>query len=191
MIPVSALRGERSYIEMSKQQIEFDFVTTRGGDNGFSTLFSGERVHKADVVFEVLGDLDELNSWIGVLRISAHRFHLVEIQKALGSIMGQVATSPHSDIFPTVESLRYKDVEVLEKRQKKMMEKVYIPTEFITPGDGLEIGAQFDITRAVCRRAERHMVKLIKETNRQDLFVLQQYLNRLSDYLFVAARHYD
>lgn len=177
-----------------KKNIEFDMVTTRGGDFGETSLYSGERRIKCDYVFDAVGDIDELNSTLGVVRGVTHDVKQIHtIQENLLRIGAQVATLPNSELYNTLNQIEYKDVELLESWQNKMMNKVDIPAKFILPGEVKVETAYIDIARTITRRCERRIVEKIRDkyNPRPDLHDCQKYLNRLSDYLFVLARFID
>ncbi|MFW6368432.1 MAG: cob(I)yrinic acid a,c-diamide adenosyltransferase [Spirochaetota bacterium] len=168
-------------------------VTTGGGDDGRSSLFSGERHFKDTSVFEALGDIDELNSWIGLVRtregVEPYTPFLHEIQIRLGRILATVATAPASALFSQLQHVTEVDAAMLEDAQKRLKEEVEIPARFIVPGEVEGIG-EIDVARAITRRCERRVVHLIRELGRPDDEIrrAQVFLNRLSDYLFVLGR---
>jgi cob(I)alamin adenosyltransferase len=174
---------------------EFELVTTRGGDHGESGYYSGERRRKDDLLFEALGDIDELNSVVGVARARLHArrsevFGLTEIQRQLLRLSSMVATTPGHELYDTFEHIVEEDVEALERVQRNLMKQTRIEPVFILPGESEE-SATIDVARSVCRRAERRLVAVIRERGRFDLHACQNFLNRLSDYLFVLGRHID
>ncbi len=174
--------------------IEFERITTRGGDRGESSLFNGERRPKSDLLFAALGDLDELSSAIGVARAAARngnrKRELYEMQQVLFKIGAQVATPEHDPVYKRLKLIEPSDLELLEEREQVLMRSVTLPNQFITPGDTLP-GAHCDLARAVCRRAERTLVMCIRTHGLTQLAPAQNYLNRLSDYLFVLARYFE
>lgn len=179
--------------------IEFDQVTTRGGDKGESSLNNGERLRKDDAIFTALGDIDELSSSIGVAKAALARDFpkekpvidaLTMIQEVLVRLAGQVATPETDPLYKLLTILTPQDVARLEKLEKQFMKGVTIGGEFVLPGSSL-MGAYLDVSRAVCRRAERAMVTCIRDRGRGKLVLCQNYLNRLSDLLFVLARRVE
>lgn len=169
-------------------QLEFSQVVTRGGDRGESSLYSGERFRKDDLVFMTLGDLDECSAWLGLAKHGldiGRRGDLETVQKVLGQIMAQVATLNHSldGRFDLAGNLAW-----LEERIRDLLAATDIPAEFVLPG-GTELSARLDLARVVCRRAERQLVALIRERGRSELALCQNFVNRLSDHLFILARH--
>lgn len=183
----------------SKKSLEFELVTTKTGDDGKSAMFSGERKYKHDIRFKVMGDLDELNSWLGVIRggVSSLAKNISIIQDSLYRSMSVLATNPDHELYKNLSPITEQDVNNLEHFQKKIYEEVDIPQRFVTPGEINAESAKFDFARALARRCERGVVEYIQETsaatydNFHDIKIIQQYLNRLSDYLFVAARYVE
>ncbi|MBT3272920.1 MAG: cob(I)yrinic acid a,c-diamide adenosyltransferase [Spirochaetales bacterium] len=176
--------------------IEFEQVTTRGGDGGESSLYNGERLRKDDVLFVTLGDIDELSSLIGLAKATIRMEYpkekkipdvLDSIQGVLIRVGGQVATPEKDPIYDKLSVVTVQDVKRLEKTEKQFLKNLEIKGEFILPG-ATRAGAFLDIARAVCRRAERDVVTCIRDKYRGKLATCQNYLNRLSDLLFVLAR---
>jgi cob(I)alamin adenosyltransferase len=183
---------------MSKE-LRFSQVTTRAGDTGESTLFDGERRSKTDAVFEALGDLDELSSWIGVIRarrrdewsgpLRDFDHELYEVQTILSRIAALVACSPGTPQYARLTPVDGDTVAELELREARLLNVTRIEPVFIVPG-ATEASAEIDYGRTICRRCERRLVSAIRSPAhpRPDLHASQHFLNRLSDYLFVAGR---
>lgn len=160
-------------------------IYTRTGDHGQTSLFGGARVPKSDARIEAYGTVDELSSFIGVARASnvpsTTDAELHHVQMDLFEIGAHLA-SPGTSRFPGVDASR---IEALE-RAIDTMESALTPLKtFILPGGALA-AAQLHVARVVCRRAERLVVAL-QDDNVATISSIA-YLNRLSDYLFVAAR---
>ena len=155
-------------------------IYTRTGDQGQTSLFGGARVAKNDARIEAYGTVDELSSFIGVARASSVPAEvdaeLQRVQRDLFDIGARLA-SPGSSRFPGVDAER---IGALERAIDAMESELPPLTGFILPGGSLG-ASQLHVARTVCRRAERCVVGL-----QDDATVT--YLNRLSDYLFVAAR---
>ena len=160
-------------------------VYTRTGDSGETSLVGGARVSKASPRVEAYGDVDELNSLIGVARALGDDKEIDEalalIQNDLFTVGGDLA-SPQEIAVPRVAESFVTTLEELSDRFLKELEPL---TEFILPG-GCEAGATLHLARTVARRAERRVVALaeIEEINSETVV----YLNRLSDLLFILAR---
>lgn len=170
-------------------------VYTRTGDKGMSSLFNGKRYSKADSHFEALGDIDELNAAIGLsveflgAADKTLSDRLREIQSRLFDLGAHVAT-PLSESRETHKNRTRFDeglIEELEKWIDEMDDTLPPLRTFVLPGGGLPC-TQLHFARAVCRRAERHVMPLIYNLNDVDISA-GKYLNRLSDFLFVSARY--
>ncbi|MFP4509469.1 MAG: cob(I)yrinic acid a,c-diamide adenosyltransferase [Spirochaetota bacterium] len=183
---------------MSVQEFEFEKVTTRGGDGGNSTIYSGERYSKDDITFASVGDIDELSSALGLARSWLDRHAASEnlgavvesIQKDLISLGGLVATSPAHENYALIPEINESSWRRIEDLQKKAMAVTRIGDRFILPGDH-EGSSRLDMARSICRRAERTLVSFIRSRYRSDLYDCQKYLNRVSDYLFVLGRYVE
>jgi len=169
-------------------------IYTKTGDNGQSSLLGGKRVQKSCLEMEVIGEIDELNASVGLIitkildekRFKETKRQLLKTQHNLfviGSNLAAVQTE-----LVEIPKLKNIDIKKLEDWIDKMEENLTPLSNFILPG-GTEIATRSYLTRTVCRRVER---KLIDMTTRYQLDpLIQQYLNRLSDYLFVLARWFN
>lgn len=171
-------------------------VYTGGGDKGKTSLFSGERVPKHHIRIEAYGDLDELNSILGAVASylpvgeQAVRDDVEGIQSNLFLAGAWLATTPDSSATGYLTALPAAVSKDLEKRIDALSEALPVLKEFILPG-GQPVAAWSHVARTVCRRCERRLTELIETANggNGELAVIQVYLNRLSDYLFVLARY--
>ncbi|MGI6655402.1 MAG: cob(I)yrinic acid a,c-diamide adenosyltransferase [Desulfobulbus sp.] len=173
-------------------------VYTGGGDKGQTSLFSGERVAKHHARIEVYGNLDELNSCLGLVAAGVPqeeeqiRADLVGMQSNLFLMGAWLATMPGSSAVKHLTELPLSLVTDLEKRIDVISEALPELRTFILPGGGRE-AAWAHVVRTVCRRCERSLTRLIEETRAEEggetLVRIQVYLNRMSDYLFVLARY--
>lgn len=163
-------------------------IYTKTGDKGTTALFGGKRVSKADLRIETYGTVDELNSYIGLLRdqeVNASRKNiLVEIQDRLFTVGSILATEP-GNTKVKVPSLSASDITFLEKEIDGMEALLPPMKSFVLPG-GHQSVSFCHVTRTVCRRAERLVIALDSQEKVDPLII--QYLNRLSDYLFVLSR---
>lgn len=163
-------------------------IYTKTGDAGSTGLFGGRRVSKADLRIETYGTIDELNSYIGLLRdqeVNIHRTgFIINIQDRLFTIGSILATEP-GNTKVKIPSLIQEDVTLLEKEIDAMDSQLEPMKSFVLPGGHPSV-SYGHIARTVCRRAERLVIRL-HEVEKVDELVLQ-YLNRLSDYLFVLCR---
>ena len=160
-------------------------IYTRTGDRGETSLFGGARVAKNDARIEAYGTVDELSSFLGVARASSLPSDvdttLEQVQRDLFDVGAHLA-SPGTSRFTGVDPQRIEELE----RAIDAMERELAPlTNFILPGGALP-AAQLHVARTVCRRAERCVVGLHDDSPATESTIA--YLNRLSDYLFVAAR---
>jgi len=160
-------------------------IYTRTGDKGETSLFGGSRISKNDPRIEAYGTIDELNSLLGLSRAGALPkpidAELDRVQSDLFDI-GAYLAAPGSDRFGSVGENRIADLE----RAIDAMESELQPLKtFIVPG-GSEGAARLHIARTVCRRAERRVIALGESSAEMKTTIA--YLNRLSDFLFVAAR---
>ena len=157
-------------------------IVTRGGDKGETSLGDGTRTPKDDPRVALLGEVDELNSWIGV--VLAH---------APGEAVRDVLVGVQHDLFDLGGALCFPDAPLLSERHVARLDDAAaalnadLPPlkEFILPG-GAPLLAWLHVGRTVCRRVERAMAAFLRAAPEAG-FALQ-YLNRLSDYLFIAAR---
>jgi cob(I)alamin adenosyltransferase len=163
-------------------------IYTKTGDKGFTSLIGGTRVAKHHLRIESYGTVDELNSYIGLIRdqdISGHDKEILkQIQDRLFTIGSSLAADPERSKM-VIPDLHIADVELLEQEMDAMNE--YLPElrHFILPG-GSNIISFCHIARCICRRAERITVHLAEESTVDEKVNI--YLNRLSDYLFTLAR---
>jgi len=166
-------------------------IYTKTGDAGYTSLIGGTKVPKSHIRIDTYGTVDELNSHIGLL--SDYLTHettkavLKEIQDRLFTIGSSLAVDPEKGTKMEIPDLHERDVEVLEQEMDRMNEALPEMKHFILPGGHLSV-SQAHVCRCVCRRAERLCVAMQQAEITVDLLVIK-YLNRLSDYLFVAARY--
>lgn len=170
-------------------------IYTKTGDGGESSLFTGERRAKEDVVFHALGTTDELNSFVGLAREYCEQSKngldekLQMIQSLLLDIGANVATPRNAaDADARLRRTEFSDVHVttLEKWIDELDAELPPLKNFILPSGGLA-SSHLHVCRSVCRRAERLVTPLVKDGQASP--AVGRYLNRLSDFLFVAARH--
>lgn len=162
-------------------------IYTKTGDQGTTSLFGGKRVLKSDLRIDTYGTVDELNSWIGVLRdqsVNQNRSALIEIQDRLFTIGSILATEP-GNTKVKIPALTETDISFLEK-EIDTMDSVLPPMRFFVLPGGHQAVSFGHVTRTVCRRAERLVIALNQVDPINDLVI--KYLNRLSDYLFVLCR---
>ncbi len=163
-------------------------IYTKTGDKGKTSLFGGTRVSKADDRIETYGTIDELNSYIGLIRdtqiLETRKNTLKKIQDRLFTIGAYLATDKESKLAQ-VPDLNEEDIVLLEKEMDAMDAVLKPMTSFILPGGHTHVSF-CHIARCVCRRSERLTIKLANTINIEPIII--RYLNRLSDYLFVLSR---
>jgi cob(I)alamin adenosyltransferase len=166
-------------------------IYTKTGDLGRTSLIGGTKVPKSNIRIESYGTVDELNSFIGLtgdyLHDNAIKGVLKEVQDRLFTIGSSLATDPDKELLMKIPDLKEEDVRLLENEMDKMNEILPAMKNFILPGGHVAVST-VHITRCVCRRAERLCVGMKESGVFIDPLVIQ-YLNRLSDYLFVLARY--
>lgn len=168
---------------MPKKKKQSITVTTKTGDAGETGLASGQRLAKDAPVFEVIGTLDELNSWLGLVAARLDVEHAKQqqfvytIQDTLFYIGAELAQAKDT-------VLKESAVTKLEKEQDKLLSTLEEGwhSKFLLPG-GTPLGASCDIARTVCRRCERVLVAYSRTTLVRKPVI--KYINRLSDYLYV------
>ena len=164
-------------------------VYTRTGDKGQTSIVGGIRVSKASERLEAYGTVDELSSHLGLLAamLSEGEYHdmIIRVQNNLFNVCTNLATDQSQT--PLYDSARLADgeIELLEKEVDRMMKLLPERQGFILPG-GTPVAAQAHVCRTVCRRAERRIVALSEVAHISPETL--QYVNRLSDYLFVLAK---
>jgi cob(I)alamin adenosyltransferase len=163
-------------------------IYTKTGDKGYTSLIGGTRVPKHHLRIESYGTVDELNSYIGLIRDQELSDYdkgiLKQIQDRLFTIGSLLAADPEKSKM-VIPDLYPEDIELLEKEIDRMNELLPELRHFILPGGSNSI-SYCHIARCVCRRAERLSVHLAEESTVDEKVNI--YLNRLSDYLFTLAR---
>lgn len=163
-------------------------IYTKTGDKGETALLGGTRVPKNHIRIEAYGTVDELNSWLGNIRDAVHNdlsAELYQIQNYLFTVGSHLATTPVKDVKMSLPELKVEEIIFLEEKIDSMEKSLPALKNFVLPG-GDDSASKIHIARCVCRRAERISVALNTEEDIDELIV--QYLNRLSDYLFVLSR---
>lgn len=164
-------------------------VYTRRGDMGKTSLVGGQRVSKASVRLEAYGTVDELSSHLGLLAAmladGSDKEMIIRIQNCLFNVCTNLATDQEqTELYPSAY-LPDGEIEAMEQKVDEIMKMLPERQGFVLPG-GTKEAAQAHVCRTVCRRAERRIVAL-SEVAKITPSVLQ-YVNRLSDYLFVLAK---
>jgi len=168
----------------------YKVISTTSGDKGLSKNYSNVQLPKSDILFETLGNIDELSSSLGII------YHMTEdqdiirlIQTKLQNISSLIATSVDSPRREGLIKITSDDILVIEELEQRLLNETVIEPLFVLPGsDTSRLGAQYDLSRAITRRAERSLVLFTEINRRSDLSYCLKYLNRLSDLLFIYAR---
>ncbi len=172
-------------------------IYTRTGDKGTTSLIGGTKIPKSHIRIESYGTNDELNSFIGLLAdqlnatpaplFAAEIAILREIQDRLFTIGASLACDPEKEPKFKIPDLKKEDIQKLEEEIDRMNEGLPPMRSFVLPGGHLAVSTAH-VTRCVCRRTERICVDMQENGLFIEPLVLQ-YLNRLSDYLFMLARY--
>jgi cob(I)alamin adenosyltransferase len=165
-------------------------VTTRTGDEGYTDLLGNRRVPKYHRRPEAFGTIDEATSALGLARAHAQQQSLKDriyrLQNDLYVLMAELATPPEN--YEKVDfKIKAEDVERLDAESEQLKTEVEIAKTFIVPGATVT-GAALDLARTIVRRGERFVARLYHEGDITNPDALR-YLNRLSDLLFIMARH--
>lgn len=163
-------------------------IYTKTGDEGTTSLINGTRVPKFHVRIEAYGTVDELMSYIGLLRDLPEMDKksietLIKIQTHLMTIASILATEQNNN--PKLPQISPSDVNFIEQEIDQIEIELSKPQAFVLPGGNYAV-SHAHIARCICRRAERLILKIYNEFGGNK--IINQYINRLSDYLFVLAR---
>jgi len=165
-------------------------IYTKNGDKGFTSLADGKDVSKSELRMDALGDIDELNSHLGLLicKISGTlSSNLLQIQSSL-FVLGAHVASDNKEYLGNMKLISLQDILILEKMIDEIDEQIEPMRFFILPG-GAESIAIGQICRSVCRRAERSLIRWVQNDNNENYATAVAFLNRLSDYLFMVCRY--
>ena len=170
-------------------------IYTKTGDDGTTSLFGGTRVKKHHIRIESYGTVDELNSWLGLIRdqkIDSHTKDILQlIQNKLFTVGAILATDPEKAELKNgkqrlnIARIKTTDIELLESEMDAMEASLAPMTHFILPG-GHQTVSFCHIARTVCRRGERLITYLYTQDPLEENVL--SFINRLSDYLFILAR---
>lgn len=186
----------REYLDMNStfvtnsKKMSFK-IYTKTGDKGTTALIGGTRIPKSHIRIEAYGTVDELNSWIGIVRDSSKsndlNLFLKQIQDRLFTLGSTLATDPEKNTKMALPDLHVEDIDLLEQAIDEMDKTLPELKNFVLPGGNLA-SSHCHVARCVCRRAERICVGMQEHQEPVPEIVIQ-YLNRLSDYLFMLSRH--
>ncbi len=167
--------------------VKLNKIYTRTGDDGTTGLVDGSRIAKHDALMAAIGDVDETNSLIGVAALHAAGTMLTALRTIQNDLfdLGADLATPDADLGWEPLRIVPKQIERLETEIDAMNESIPPLTSFILPG-GNNLAAALHVARATARRAERSAA--LAASTRSLSAPARQFLNRLSDWLFVAAR---
>lgn len=175
--------------------VKLSKIYTKTGDTGTTALVGGQRVAKSSLRLEAYGSIDELNSFVGVVRTCAAASDdreiadeagttLRRIQNDLFDIGSLLATAPGSK-WDGMREMKPEHITYLEEAMDRYQDILEVLPSFVLPGGGM-LNAHAHVARTVCRRCERLLWRLKEEEPVDEVIV--KYVNRLSDYLFVLSR---
>lgn len=165
-------------------------IYTKAGDNGYSKNLKGKSYPKSDLLFEVVGTLDELNAVLGLISLSKKktlRFQTGSLQSYLFTIGSFFASGK---VIPGNLNWLEKQLLMIEKNIDEIDAQNISLKNFILPSGSYE-SSHLHLARTVCRRLERLIAKYLNDKGNSSFVPVQKYINRLSDYLFVLARFYN
>ncbi|MEZ7732868.1 cob(I)yrinic acid a,c-diamide adenosyltransferase [Fusobacterium periodonticum] len=172
-----------------KKYVNITKVYTKRGDKGETDLLGGSAARKDSLKVESYGCIDETSSFIGLARYYTKnkviKERLKEIQNKL-LVLGGILASDDRGKEMMKDQIKEEDIKLLEEYIDEYNQKLPPLTHFILPGDD-EVAAHFHVARTVVRRAERRIVSLAAQEDLNPL--IQKYVNRLSDLMFVLARY--
>ena len=167
--------------------VQLTRIYTKGGDKGKTSLGSGQRVMKSSEIMQAIGDVDETNSYLGIIR---HHCKNSEIDQVLAQIQNDLFDLGADLCMPESQEnalrIAASQVDWLETKIDLYNAELSDLTSFVLPG-GTEVASHVYVVRAICRRAERAAVAAQEKGGISPLAI--KYLNRLSDLLFVLGRY--
>jgi cob(I)alamin adenosyltransferase len=169
---------------------DYKVISTTSGDKGLSRNYSNVQLSKSNILFEALGNIDELSSSLGVIYHMTKEQDIIRlIQTKLQNISSLIATSDDSSRRDSLVKITNDDILVIEELEQRLLNETIIEPLFVLPGsDTSKLGSYYDLSRSITRRAERSLVMFVEINRRDDLNYCLKYLNRLSDLLFIYAR---
>lgn len=167
---------------------KLELISTKSGDGGDSKNFESRSYRKSHILFDTMGTIDELSSFLGLSFHYCKEGFFKEIQMDLQNINSLIATDFNSDLYNILTQINEDDVKKLEVRIQEMLDIKPLEGRFYLPGSEKSLaGAYLDVARTIARRAERLFIKYIDSEQRDDLELSKKYINRLSDYIFVLT----
>ncbi|HKL47630.1 MAG TPA: cob(I)yrinic acid a,c-diamide adenosyltransferase [Candidatus Izemoplasmatales bacterium] len=163
-------------------------ISTKKGDSGKSKNYNDDAYKKDDILFETLGTIDELSSFLGLTYHETDLVIIKTIQENLQTINSMVATKPSSKLYQQISYITDMDIQFIEDHIQATLNTYPSNDAFYLPGtEKTKVGAYFDVCRTIARRAERRLVTFVRSHKRKDLSFAQKYMNRISDLLFVLS----
>ena len=163
-------------------------ISTKSGDAGFSRNYNNEIYNKSDILFETLGSIDELSSFLGITYHKTNLENIKTIQKTLQNINSVIATNPESDLYEKIFKVSDKEVIWIEEEIQNLLDIKPLEPKFKLPGSEKTYeGSYFDYARTLARKAERRLIVFSEKHSRNDLKEIKKYINRLSDLLYVLS----
>jgi cob(I)alamin adenosyltransferase len=163
-------------------------ISTKKGDSGKSKNYNDDAYKKDDILFETLGTIDELSSFLGLTYHEVKLPIIKTVQENLQTINSMIATKPSSQLYQKISYITDVDLQFIEDHIQATLNTYPSNDSFYLPGtEKTKEGAYFDVCRTIARRAERRMVSFVRKHKRKDLLFAQKYMNRLSDLLFVLS----
>ena len=175
-----------------------DRIVTKSGDSGLTSINPNKRISKNSNTVKFLGDLDELNAYIGTLK--ADLFIINSTENSLEDVYSWITRIQHT-LFDIGGAISSENIEIFDEKAVVFLEEIIhkinqdLPPlkDFVLPG-GSQLGAKAHVSRTVCRRAERSFINLIEnnlEYKKYQKSPILPYINRLSDFFFVLSRQID
>jgi cob(I)alamin adenosyltransferase len=175
-----------------------DRIVTKSGDSGLTSINPNKRISKNSNIVKFLGDLDELNAYIGTLK--ADLFIINSTETSLEDVYSWITRIQHT-LFDIGGAISSENIEIFDEKAVVFLEEIIhkinqdLPPlkDFVLPG-GSQLGAKAHVSRTVCRRAERSLINLIEnnlECKKYQKSSILPYMNRLSDFFFVLSRQLD
>lgn len=170
-------------------------ITTKKGDGGNTDLADGTRLSKADSIFDVIGDLDELNSWLGLVIseirtkavYSRQLLMLKRMQQVLYVISAEVAGAKNSNKQIQINEAFLSEIEEVSNYLQENLADGW-HQKFLYPG-GVKLAAYADVARTVCRRSERSIIKFAEKKSVRPIII--SIINRFSDYLYLLRCYFN
>lgn len=173
--------------------VKINKIYTKSGDKGQTGLVGGQRISKDSPRVHAYGDIDELNSWLGIIRTAADNQKRTALSQKIAKIqnelfdLGSELATPAGQSYPGMITITNAEITLLENWIDEAVDQLPELKSFVLPG-GTELNGLLHVARAVCRRAERSAFALAAAEAGAISESVLAYINRLSDLLFALAR---